>query len=191
MIHIDKLIVVEGKYDKERLRTLTDAPIVCTHGFQIYRSKAILNSIRRLSAGRGVLILTDSDKAGFRIRNYLKTCLGDSVPIEHRYIPPVAGKEKRKEKPGKEGLLGVEGMDDATLTALLTSVAPTQEPDRPFTPISKADFYAMGYSGKPDSAEKRQKLAYALHLPPNMSANALLELLNQIGGTEVLQQIQP
>ena len=185
MIHINEVIVVEGKYDKIRLRKLTDAPIVCTHGFELYRSKAIINSIRCLAKDRGILVLTDSDRAGFRIRNYLKTCLGQSVPVKHVYIPAIEGKEKRKEKPGKEGLLGVEGMDDATLTALLSSAA-AEAPETAITPITKADFFAAGYSGKPDSAEKREALAKKLNLPPKMSANALLELLNQIGGMEIL-----
>ncbi len=185
MIHIREVIVVEGKYDKARLSGLTDAPIVCTHGFQLYRSSAIVNSIRALAKDRGVLILTDSDHAGFRIRNYLKTCLGKSVPIKNLYIPAIAGKERRKEKPGKEGLLGVEGMSDETLLALLTS-AKTEETDTPITPITKADFMALGLSGKADSAQRRNALAKHMQLPPKMSANALLELLNQIGGMEVL-----
>lgn len=185
MIHIREVIVVEGKYDKARLCKLTDAPIVCTHGFQLYRSSAIVNSIRTLAKDRGVLILTDSDRAGFRIRNYLKTCLGKSCPIKNLYIPAIAGKERRKEKPGKEGLLGVEGMSDETLLALLAS-AEAEETDTPIIPITKADFVALGLSGKADSAQFRGALAKHLQLPPKMSANALLDLLNQIGGMEVL-----
>lgn len=185
MIHIREVIVVEGKYDKARLCKLTDAPIVCTHGFQLYRSSAIVNSIRTLAKDRGVLILTDSDRAGFRIRNYLKTCLGKSCPIKNLYIPAIAGKERRKEKPGKEGLLGVEGMSDETLLALLAS-AEAEETDTPIIPITKADFVALGLSGKADSAQFRGALAKHLQLPPKMSANALLDLLNQIGGMDVL-----
>ena len=185
MIHIREVIVVEGKYDKARLSGLTDAPIVCTHGFQLYRSSAIVNSIRALAKDRGVLILTDSDRAGFRIRNYLKTCLGKSCSIKNLYIPAIEGKERRKEKPGKEGLLGVEGMSDETLLALLSS-AKTEEMDTPITPITKADFMTLGHSGKSDSAARRNALAKHMQLPPKMSANALLDLLNQIGGMEVL-----
>ncbi len=187
MLHIHDVIVVEGKYDKERLRKITDAPIVCTHGFQLYRSKSIINSIRTLAKDRDILILTDSDRAGFQIRNYLKTCLGQSVTIKHCYIPAIKGKEKRKEKPSKEGLLGVEGMDDAILTELLAS-AITDDTAAPFTPVTKADFFAAGYSGKPDSSEKREALAKRLNLPPRLSANALLELINQIGGAELWRQ---
>ncbi len=184
MIHIREVIVVEGKYDKQRLRKITDAPIVCTEGFGLYRSKAILNSIRSMAKDRGVLILTDSDSAGFRIRNYLKSCLGKSVPVRHIYIPAVKGKEKRKEKPGKEGLLGVEGMDDAVLEQLLSAEsAPVEDVD--IVPVTKADFFADGFSGKPDSAEQRKRLTQLLRLPPRISATALLELINQIGGMEV------
>ncbi|MEE1014375.1 MAG: DUF4093 domain-containing protein [Clostridia bacterium] len=188
MIHIQEVIVVEGKYDKERLRKLTDAPIICTHGFQLYRSKAIVSSIRNMAKKRGVLILTDSDQAGFRIRNYLKSCLGQDCPVKNLYIPAMKGKEKRKEKPGKEGLLGVEGMDDATLTALLFSAAGAEESHVTYTPATKADFFAAGLSGKDDSTEKRAKLARHLNLPPRMSANAMLELINQIGGKELLEK---
>ena len=188
MVHIQEVIVVEGKYDKERLNRLTNAPIICTHGFQLYRSKAIVSSIRRLAKDRGVLILTDSDSAGFRIRNYLKSCLGQSYSIKNLYIPAVKGKEKRKEKPGKEGLLGVEGMDDETLLALLTSVSASEDHGENFTPITKADFFSFGLSGRADSSEKRNQLARKLNLPPKMSANAMLNLINQIGGMELLKK---
>lgn len=188
MIHIKEVIVVEGNYDKERLRRLTDAPIICTHGFQIYRSKAILNSIKSLAKDRGVLILTDSDGAGFRIRNYLKSCLGQSCPIKNLYIPAIEGKEKRKETPGKEGLLGVEGMDDATLLSILSSVSSAEENVEDFTPVTKADFFSLGLSGGEESAKNRADLARHLNLPPRMSANAMLNLINQIGGLELLKK---
>ena len=188
MVHIQEVIVVEGKYDKECLSRLTDAPIICTHGFQLYRSKAIVGSIRRLAKDRGVLILTDSDSAGFRIRNYLKSCLGQSCSIKNLYIPAVKGKEKRKEKPGKEGLLGVEGMDDETLIALLTSVSVSENQNEDFIPVTKADFFSLGLSGGADSARKRNLLARKLNLPPKMSANAMLNLINQIGGMELLKK---
>ena len=184
MIHIREVIVVEGKYDKQRLRKITDAPIVCTEGFGLYRSKAILSSIRSLAKDRGVLILTDSDSAGFRIRNYLKTCLGKNVSVRHVYIPAVKGKEKRKDKPGKEGLLGVEGMEEEVLEQLLASASVPVE-DAEMIPVTKADFFADGFSGKPDSAEQRKRLTKMLRLPPRISATALLELINQIGGMEV------
>ena len=187
MIHIREAIVVEGKYDKERLRQITDAPILCTHGFELYRSRAIVDSIRRFAKERGIIILTDSDRAGFRIRNYLKGCLGKDCTIKNAYIPAIAGKERRKEKPGKDGLLGVEGIDEATLAAILRSAA-TMEDAADTQPVTKADFFADGLSGGADSAQRRNRLARRLHLPPRISANALLELLNQTGGYPVYRE---
>ena len=123
MLHIEEVIVVEGKYDKERLRKVTDAPIICTHGFELYRSKRIIESIRKMARNRGVIVLTDSDRAGFRIRNYIKQCLGNNARVMHAYIPPVEGKEKRKEKPGADGLLGVEGIEEEVLAEILQKAA--------------------------------------------------------------------
>ncbi len=194
MIHIKEAIIVEGKYDKERLRQLTDAPILCTHGFSLYRSKSLIKSIRQFAKTRGIIILTDSDRAGFRIRNYIKTCVGKDCIVKNAYIPSVPGKERRKEKPGKDGLLGVEGMTEEILKEVL-STATTPIEDFPNIPkVTKTDFFADGLTGKADSSQKRKELASFLHLPPNISANALLELLNQIGGHPVyrdaLEQIQ-
>ena len=184
MIHIKEAIIVEGKYDKERLRQLTDATILCTHGFALYRSKALLNSIRNFAKNQGIIILTDSDRAGFRIRNYLKTCIGKDCIVKNAYIPSVPGKERRKEKPGKDGLLGVEGMSEAVLEEILKTAATTIEESSVQT-VTKADFYQDGFTGKSESNELRKKLAKELQLPPNISANALLELINQIGGYPV------
>ena len=187
MLHIKEAIVVEGKYDKERLKKITDAPIICTHGFELYRSKAIVNSIRTFAKDRGIIILTDSDSAGFRIRNYLKTCLGKNCSVKNAYIPAVAGKEKRKDKPGKEGLLGVEGIDEVTLAKILESAATVTDGEE-IIPVTKAHFFEDGLTGKPDSAEKRAKLIKKLSLPPKLSANGLLQLINQIGGLEVYKK---
>ena len=157
MLHINEVIVVEGKYDKEQLKKITDAPIICTYGFQLYRSPKIINSLRALSKKRGIIVLTDSDRAGFRIRNYIKQCLGEAANIKQAYIPEVKGKEKRKEKPGADGLLGVEGIDEETLEAILKkSASVSQEP--PINPVTKAEFYSDGFSGRANSAELRQKL---------------------------------
>ena len=189
MLHIEEVIVVEGKYDKERLKKLTDAPILCTNGFEIYRSKRLLESIRSYAKSRGILILTDSDRAGFKIRNYLKQCLGPDCTIKNLYIPAIPGKERRKEKPGKEGLLGVEGLDDKTLSALLAKAAAAPSAQPQIRQVTKADFYADGLSGKPDSAEKRRAIARALHLPPRISANALLEFINKTCGYDGYRQV--
>lgn len=182
MLHIKEVIVVEGKYDKERLKNITDAPIICTHGFELYRSKRIINSIKTMASSRGVIVLTDSDRAGFRIRNYIKQCLGDSVDVKHAYIPQLKGKEKRKEKAGADGILGVEGMSEKLLEEILIKVANTTDSEHVnLKPVDKATFYADGFSGKPDSSEKRNKLAKLMNLP-NMSANALLDIINKTYG---------
>lgn len=186
MIHIKEAIVVEGKYDKEQLKKVTDAPIICTNGFRLYRSRETLNSIRRFAKTRGILILTDSDRAGFQIRSYLRSCLGADCIIKNAYIPAVSGKEKRKEKPGKEGLLGVEGMDESTLLSVLQSAATAQTADT-VKPVTKADFFNDGFTGHPDSRERREKLIAYFRLPPRISANALLDLINQIGGYDAYQ----
>ena len=188
MLHIEEVIVVEGKYDKERLKNVTDAPIICTHGFELYRSKRIIDSIRKMAKNRGVIVLTDSDRAGFRIRNYIKQCLGNKVRVMHAYIPPVEGKEKRKEKPGADGLLGVEGIDEKVLSDILEKAA-TVSQGEPLETVSKAEFFADGFSGKPDSTERRKRLAKKMSLPPNISANAMLELINKMYGADEYKKI--
>lgn len=182
MIHIGEVIVVEGKYDKERLRRVTDAPIICTHGFELYRSKRIIETLRSLSRQRGIIVLTDSDRAGFRIRNYIKRCLGKDARVRHAYIPHITGKEKRKKKPGADGILGVEGMTDEILEKILIRLASADKSK--LTAVTKAEFFADGFSGRPDSAERRRKLALRLSLPPSLSSNALLDIINKTYGAE-------
>ncbi|MBQ3573495.1 MAG: DUF4093 domain-containing protein [Clostridia bacterium] len=189
MIHIEEAIVVEGKYDKERLRHITDAPIICTHGFELYRSKRIIESIRQMAKTRGIIILTDSDRAGFRIRNYIKQCLGDGDNIKHAYIPHIEGKEKRKEKAGAEGLLGVEGIDEELLADILSKAGSVTEV-KTLNKVTKAQFYADGFSGKSDSAERRRELARLMKLPPTISANAMLELINRAYGAEEYEELK-
>lgn len=183
MIHIDEVIVVEGKYDKERLKKVTDAPIICTHGFELYRSKRIINTLRKMSKERGIIVLTDSDGAGNRIRGYIKRCLGKDANVKNVYIPRISGKEKRKDKPGAEGILGVEGMDNAVLERILTEVASAKEALE-IKQVSKAEFFVDGFSGKEDSGERRKKLARYFNLPNNLSANALLDMINRVYGEE-------
>lgn len=123
MLHIKETIVVEGRYDKEKLKTVTDAPIICTGGFDLYKNKNTVKAICRMAEKTGVIILTDSDRAGFRIRSYIKQCTGGRGSVKHAYIPTVPGKERRKDKAGKEGILGVEGIDEETLAEILSRVA--------------------------------------------------------------------
>lgn len=123
MLHIKETIVVEGRYDKEKLKRVTDAPIICTGGFDLYKNKNTVKAICSMAEKTGVIILTDSDRAGFRIRSYIKQCTGGRGSVKHAYIPTVLGKERRKDKAGKEGILGVEGIDEETLAEILSRVA--------------------------------------------------------------------
>lgn len=184
MLHIKETIVVEGKFDKEQLKKITDAPIICTGGFSLYTEKSIINSIRTMAKKTGVIVLTDSDSAGFRIRNYIKQCVGSQGVIKHAYIPTIEGKERRKQVGGKEGLLGVEGMSEELLTQILQSVTEEYVPIEQGQKITKTMMYEDGLSGSSESAEKRQKLAKVLGLPIKMSANAMLEVLNLAIGYE-------
>lgn len=127
MLHIKETIVVEGRYDKEKLKRVTDAPIICTGGFDLYKNKNTVKAICRMAEKTGVIILTDSDRAGFRIRSYIKQCTGGRGSVKHAYIPTVLGKERRKEKAGKEGILGVEGIDEETLAEILSRVAEVED----------------------------------------------------------------
>jgi len=178
-IRLHPVLVVEGKYDKIRLSSLLDAVIVETDGFGIFKNPEKLNLIRRAAEQRGVVILTDSDQAGFKIRSYL----AGSLPrhqVRHAYIPDVLGVERRKDAPSKEGKLGVEGMDtEALLEALRRSGAldPVWEP--PDVPaITRADFYQLGLSGGANSSVKRRQLAKRLGLPARISTGGLLQAVN-------------
>ncbi len=180
MLHIKETIVVEGKFDKEQLKKVTDASIICTGGFSLYSNKNILSSIRRMAEKTGIIILTDSDSAGFRIRNYIRQCVGSRGTVKHAYIPSVKGKERRKKAAGKEGLLGVEGMTEELLAEILQSVTEVGEPQlrKPEEIITKTMLYTDGFSGRDDSQQKRVRLARELGLPARISANALIEVLN-------------
>ncbi len=184
MLHIKETIVVEGKFDREQLKKVTDAPIICTGGFSLYTGKSIINSIRTMAKKTGVIILTDSDSAGFRIRNYIKQCVGDKGVVKHAYIPTVEGKERRKSTPGKEGILGVEGMSEELLCEILKSVTEEYVPNEQEVKITKAMLYRDGLSGGSDSAQRRVRLTKELGLPVRLSANAMLEVLNSAIGYE-------
>lgn len=184
MIHIKETIVVEGKFDKEQLKKITDAPIICTGGFSLYTNKNIINSIRTMAQKTGVIVLTDSDGAGFRIRNYIKQCVGNRGTVKHAYIPSVAGKERRKDAPGKEGLLGVEGINEELLEKILRETAQEVDFCDMGPRITKAMLYEDGLSGGADSHERRKMLKRELGLPMRLSANALIDILNSAIGFE-------
>ena len=182
MIKLAQAVIVEGKYDKIKVSALVDAPILQTDGFRIFKDKEKMALIRAFAQTTGVIILTDSDTAGFQIRNYLK----GSIPkgkIYHAYIPDILGKERRKKIPSKEGKLGVEGMQLSILQKALEQAGVTAQKDVPKGPaITKADFFDDGLSGGQQSVQKRAKLIKALGLPEHLSANALLCVLNTLYG---------
>lgn len=174
---IKETIVVEGKYDKIRLSGLVDANILQTDGFLIFKNKKMVSLLSKLADETGLIILTDSDSAGFRIRNYIKSCLMEKN-VKHAFIPSISGKEKRKSKSGKEGLLGVEGMRDEALLQALNRAGYEKIESEETEKITKADFFRLGLSGGPKSSLNRKKLTEALDLPHHLSSNMLLDVLN-------------
>lgn len=180
MVKIRQAIVVEGKYDQNTLSQLVDATIFQTRGFGVMHDKALLELLRKAAKTTGLIIFTDSDGAGFVIRNFLKGAL-PKEGVFHAYIPDIPGKEKRKRAPGKEGLLGVEGMTKEILLSALENAGADlggEAEKRPGDTITKFDLYTAGLSGKPDSASKRAAFLEKLRFPAHMSANALLDALN-------------
>jgi hypothetical protein len=180
-------IVVEGKYDQNTLRQIVDTAIFTTNGFADMKDPALLRLLQKAAQTTGLVILTDSDGAGFLIRNTLKSALPETGVL-HAYIPDLPGKEKRKAAPGKEGLLGVEGMTPEILLKALRNAgaefADGSTPPPAREPITKQDLFALGLSGGPESAKKRAALLKALSLPAHMSANALLQALNVLFSRE-------
>ena len=184
MFRIREAIVVEGRYDKNTLSQVVDTVILETAGFGVFKNQELVALLRRLAEERGLIVLTDSDGAGFLIRSRLKSALPQDR-VKHAYIPDVYGKERRKRAPGKEGKLGVEGMTPAVLVEVLRRAGATFLEEEaggrgPKGGITKADLYALGLSGGPDAARRRQALLKHLKLPEHMSANALLPVLNAL-----------
>ena len=180
MISIRQAVIVEGKYDKIRLSSLLDTLILTTDGFAIFKDKEKMALIRRLAATRGIVVLTDSDSAGFLIRSHLTGCI-PKEQIINAYIPDVYGKERRKSTPGKEGKLGVEGMSSqALLSALERAGVLCETVPAPGRAVTRADFYEDGFSGGPGSSDRRRALCRALGLPERLSQTALLEVINRI-----------
>lgn len=191
MLQVNQAIIVEGKYDKIKLSSLVKAVIIPTHGFRIFKDAEMLELIRHYARTTGIIILTDSDRAGFRIRGYLKGAIPDGK-IRNLYIPDVFGKEKRKEKPSAEGKLGVEGIDAEVLREAFRKAGVLTEQMPEGEPITKADLYFAGLSGSADSAQARRALQQKLGLPSMLSATALLEILNSMMTREdFLAMIQP
>ena len=190
MVRIREAIVVEGRYDKNTLSQIVDAPILETGGFGIFKDKKQMELLRKVARARGLIVFTDSDGAGFVIRNHLKSAI-DGRFLKHAYIPDIPGKERRKSAPGKEGKLGVEGMSrEIILEALRKAGATIEGEDAPArNGITKQDLMELGLSGGANSAENRQKLLRKLDLPEHMSANAMLQALNLLYSLEELTAV--
>ena len=181
MLHIQEAIVVEGRYDKNTLSQVVDTLILETAGFGIFKNPEQMALLHRVAEKRGLIVLTDSDGAGFVIRSRIKSAIPGQY-LKHAYIPDVYGKEKRKRQRGKEGKLGVEGMSPQVLERVLRRAGATfldgDTPREKGAPLTKADLFAAGLTGGPDSAQRRQALLKRLELPEHMTANALLEVFN-------------
>jgi ribonuclease M5 len=190
MVKIREAIVVEGRYDKNTLSQIVDAPILETSGFGIFKDKKQLALLRRVAESRGLIVFTDSDGAGFVIRNHLKSVIPAKF-LKHAYIPDIYGKEKRKAAPGKEGKLGVEGMRPQIILDALRKAGATIEGEesKSRNQITKQDLMDLGLSGGADSSAKRLKLLKKLDLPEHMSANAMLQALNLLYSLDELNAI--
>ena len=192
LLHTDRVLVVEGKYDAARLSHLTDAMILLTDGFGIYKDKKRQQLLKTLAKKNGLILFTDSDAAGFRIRTYITNLVGAENVVQ-AYVPAIHGKEKRKPQPGKEGLLGVEGVDDAS-SCNACGMHWRRSRGRACPPggrqITYTDLYNWGLSGTPGSAERKYQLLNALGLPPRLSKKELVEALNRLYSFEQLDTLQ-
>lgn len=186
MIHTDRAIVVEGKYDKIKLSSMVDGVIICTGGFRVYKDKEMQAMLRALAKKQGLAVLTDSDTAGFKIRGFLRSICGKENIVDV-YIPDLYGKEKRKDHPSKEGKLGVEGVPEEVLQkafadAGICAELVLQKKD----PITKMDLFELGLSGRAESALRRKQLMKHLTLPEHLTTNALVTVLDVLMSREEL-----
>lgn len=191
MIKIKEAVIVEGKYDKIKLKGIIDAPIIETNGFRIFKDRDKRRLISAMAKNRGIIILTDSDSAGFVIRNHIKGIAPDGR-ILNAYIPQILGKESRKAQPSKEGFLGVEGTSSEYILSALRKCGATieSETSKPQgTKFTKAQLYELGLTGGEHSSEKRSKLLKRLGLPAYLTTNALLEILPCITTAEEFEEI--
>ena len=191
-LHTDRVLIVEGKYDAARLSHLTDAMILLTDGFAIYKDRKRQQLFKALAKTNGLILLTDSDAAGFRIRTYITNLVGEKNVVQ-AYVPAIHGKEKRKPQPGKEGLLGVEGVDDAIILQILKDALGEEVSGEPVRPegrqITYTDLYDWGLSGTAGSAERKAALLNRLGLPPRLSKKELVEALNRMYSFEQLDEM--
>ena len=190
MVKIKEAILVEGRYDKNTLSQIVDAPILETAGFGIFKDKKQMALLRQVAEKRGLIVFTDSDGAGFVIRNHIKSAIPGKF-LKHAYIPDVMGKEKRKAAPGKEGKLGVEGMSREIILEALRRCGATIEGEESSSShqITKQDLMELGLSGSADASQKRLALLKKLNLPEHLSPNAMLQALNLLLTLEELETI--
>ena len=193
MIRVREAIVVEGRYDVNTVRQVVDTVVLESVGFRIFHDKDQLRLLRKIALTRGLIVLTDSDGAGFVIRNYIKGALPPGS-VKQAYIPDIAGKERRKRHGSKEGKLGVEGMRPEVILEALRRAGATFEDEsivsvQEIKPISKADFFAWGLSGQKDSVSRRAAVLKELDLPAHMTANALLEFINAVCSRAEMEDI--
>ena len=190
MVKIKEAIVVEGRYDKNTLSQIVDAPIFETRGFGIFKDKAQMALLRQIAQRRGLIVFTDADGAGFVIRNHLKSAIPAQY-LKHAYTPDIFGKERRKSAPGKEGKLGVEGMRPEIILDALRKAGATFEGENsaPVHQITKQNLIELGLSGGADASAKRLALLKKLDLPQHMSANAMLQALNLLYDIQELKKI--
>lgn len=188
MIHLEQAIIVEGKYDKIKLSAITDAFIIVTNGFAIFKDKEKQQLIRFYAERKGIIILTDSDTAGFKIRNLIKSIAKDGK-ITNVYVPDIFGKEKRKDKPSKEGKIGVEGMNTKIIINALeqAGIFGTQKVSRDI--VTNLDFFEDGLNGKPYSSVLRAKVIDRLGLPKLLTSKALLEVINAMMSKEEYKKL--
>ena len=189
MVKIKEAILVEGRYDKNTLSQIVDAPILETGGFGIFKDKQQMALLRKIAQIRGLIVFTDSDGAGFVIRNHVKSAIPGKY-LKHAYTPDIFGKERRKAKSGKEGKLGVEGMNPEIILDALRKAGATMDGETAGEGgITKQDLMELGLSGGPDSSAKRLQLLKKLELPEHMSANAMLQALNLLYSLDELTEI--
>ncbi len=190
MVKIKEAIVVEGRYDKNTLSQIVDTTIFETNGFGIFKDKAQMALLRQVAQRRGLIVFTDADGAGFVIRNHIKAAIPGQY-LKHAYTPDILGKERRKQMPGKEGKLGVEGMRPDVILSALHACGATILGEEVSTTgcITKQDLVELGLSGGPNAAEKRLMLLKELNLPEHMSSNAMLQALNVLYSLDELKQL--
>ena len=179
MIKLTPAIVVEGRYDKNKVSQIFDTTVIEVGGFGLFKDKEKTDMLRRIARTRGIVVLTDPDGAGLVIRNRIKSCISTGK-VYHAYIPDIEGKEKRKTKHSKEGLLGVEGVPDELIVEAVRKSGAMDETAKPAILLTKELMYELGLSGKTDSKQARAKVIRELNLPKNLSANALMDAINAL-----------